>query len=131
MRVDSLSKDYKLYLDTAAGPKSIDLCEDNTMWRLYKGDVNLYVPSFLTIEKLSEGTASEKMYIEFPPPLTGGKDKYYAHLYAGVIKFIPGKFKIRFPKTPEDWDALKEREFCPDQYNYNMYLDVSKYQKIK
>ncbi len=52
-RVDSLSKDYKLSLDTAAGPKSINLCVDNKSMRLYKGDKNLYVPSFLTIEKLT------------------------------------------------------------------------------
>ncbi len=70
-RVDSLSKDYKMTLDTAAGPKSIDLCEDNKTWRLYKGDVNLYVPSILTIEKLLEGKTSEKMHLKFPPPLTG------------------------------------------------------------
>ncbi len=129
-RIDSLSKDYKFSIDEkSTGPVSIEICKNNKLWRFYKGDNNLYVANFLIIEKTSERNDKEKMMIKFPPPLTGGEHEYYANLYFGSIKFKPGTYKVRLPKSREDWDAIKEIEVCPDGYNFNKYLDISKYQK--
>ncbi|MEO8665413.1 MAG: hypothetical protein ABI462_07940 [Ignavibacteria bacterium] len=132
MRVDSLSREYKLYIDSAGeGPVSIGICEDNKLWRLYKGDKNLYVASDMVVERSLNGGKVEKMRLKFPSPLTGGKEKYYANLYIGVIEFAPGTYKIRFPKTSSEWDALKEKVYCPDDYSLNKYFDISGYQKIE
>jgi hypothetical protein len=129
--IDSLRTDYKFSIDEASstGPAGIEICENNKLWRFYKGDKNLYVANFLIIEKISAGNVKEKMMIKFPPPITGGDHKYYANLYIGPIKFIPGTYKVRLPKTPGDWDALKEIELCSQMNSYNIYLDISKYQK--
>ena len=64
--IDSLSKDYKLYIDSAGeGPISFGICEDNKLWRLYKGDKNLYATNFVVIEKLSHGDSPQKMLLKF------------------------------------------------------------------
>ena len=125
--IDSLSTDYKMSIDEAStGPAAIEICTDNKLWRFYKGDKNLYVTNILIIEKIS---TSEKMMIKFPPPMTGGEHHYYANLYIGSIKFIAGTYKVKLPKSKNEWESLKEIEKCPQPNNYNMYLDISKYQK--
>ena len=131
--VDSLSSDYKLTVDneTSVGPAGIDICKDNKTWRFYKGDKNLYISNSLIIEKISDGNVEERMILKFPPPLTRGKEKFYSNLYIGEVKFKEGTYKIKLPKTPDEWDALKEFELCPELNNYNMYFDISKYQNLK
>lgn len=128
--VDSTSIDYKLIIDkSTTGPIGIDICTDNKIWRFYKGDNNLSLTNSLIIEKMSGDNVEDKMIIKFPPPMTGGEHKHYDNLYVGTIKFKSGTYKIRLPKSREDWDGLNEKEYCPDGYNFNKYLDISAFQK--
>ena len=83
----------------------------------------------LKIEKKIKGKSIEEMIIEFPPSISGGKEKYYRDLYAGTLKFKNGIYEIKLPATDDQWDKLKEIKVCPDTYNRNGYFDVSEYQQ--
>ena len=131
--IDSTSSNYKMktikFNDSSKVILDIEICNNNKTWRYYEGYKDFNKVNKLEIKKIVEGNVSETMIIEFPSSLTGGKEKHYANLYAGIIKFKNGNYKIKLPNTPEEWDALKEIELCPDPNNYNVYCDISKYQK--
>ena len=110
----------------------IRICEDNKTWRFYAGGnyTHLDRSNFLRIDKMVNGEVSETMTIEFPATLSGGKEKYYRNLYAGVITFKKGKHKIKLPKTDNGWDNLKKIKLCPDSINSNYsFYDISNFQK--
>lgn len=108
----------------------IEHCKDSTLWRFSEGG-NHYMGTTqkLKIEKIVKEEMSEVMIIEFPPSLSGGKDKYYRDLYAGTLKFRKGTYKITLPQTDGQWDRLKELKLCPNDYSNNSFFDISEYQK--
>lgn len=130
--IDSANNAYKLstiQIDsfTVLG---IDPCKDKKLWRFYEGG-NHYMGSTqkLKIEKTVKGKSVAVMIIEFPPSISGGKEKYYRNLYAGTLKFRNGTYKIKLPATGSQWDKLKEIKLCPNDYDHNGYFDVSEYQQ--
>jgi hypothetical protein len=110
----------------------IKMCEGNKTWHFYAGgNVNLDKTNTLKIERMENGTAAETMTIEFPSTLSGGKEKFYRDLYVGGISFKKGTFKVRLPKTDDDWDNLPElrEKICRLSYAVSVYYDISTFQK--
>jgi len=131
--INTNNTDYKLTVigdSTGEAILDIKICSDNKTWRFYEGG-NHYMGSTqkLEIVRTVNGKAYEKMIIEFSPSISQGKDQYYRNLYAGVLKFKKGIFKIKLPQTGEQWDNLNEMKLCEDGINFTSYYDVSKFQK--
>jgi hypothetical protein len=111
---------------------SIKECDDKLTWRFYAGgNKNLEKTNGLEIDKIADGEVSETMTIEFPASMTGGTNPYYANLYIGTLKFRKGKYSVKFPKTAEEWDSLKELKICQLSYMDVTFLDISEYQNEK
>ncbi len=125
--IDSLNTDFSFTYDMS-NPYllGIKMCDDGKTWRFYKGDKNLYISNTLTVTKKSTG---ESMVFDFPPPMSGGKEKYYRNFYTGVFTFKSGSYKILLPESDSDWDNLKEIKICPLSYMNAVYYDISKFQK--
>jgi len=110
----------------------IRICADNRTWRFYAGGnySHLKNSNFLRIDRMVDGKVNETMTIEFPATLSGGQNKFYRNLYAGIITFKEGNHKINLPETDNDWDNLKEINLCPDKINNNYsFFDISIFQK--
>ncbi len=110
----------------------IKMCEGNKTWHFYAGgNSDLDKTNSLKIERLENGAAVETMIIDFPPTLSGGKEKFYRDLYTGEIKFKNGKYKIKLPETDDQWDGLPElkEKICRLSYAVSLYYDISKFQK--
>ena len=110
----------------------IKICEGNKIWHFYAGgNSDLDKSNSLKIEMLDNGTVVETMTIEFPPTLSGGKEKFYRDLYTGEIKFKNGKYKIKLPQTDSDWDSSPEmkEKICRLSYASSLYYDISAFQK--
>jgi len=135
--IDTTTKEYTGKTIVCSGCEEnivlgIRICEDNKTWRFYAGGnyTHLDRSNLLRIDKLVNGEVSETMTIEFPATLSGGKDKYYRNLYAGVITFKNGNYKVMLPKTDEEWNNLDEIKLCPDKVNSNYsFYDISRLQK--
>ena len=99
------------------------MCDDSTTIRFYAGGNNgLYDAHKLEITSTS---AKEKMVIEFPPSISGGKEKYFRNLFVGNLQFKKGFYQIKLPAADSEWDNLKEKHFCPDYGGNDSYWDIS------
>jgi len=131
--IDSTNKDFKM--ETIKGEKStemmlsIERCDDNSAWRFYEGGYHGLDQTHKL--KITNSKTGEEMTIKFPPSMSGGKEKYYRDLYAGVIKFKKGTYKIKLPETDNEWDGLKQIKICPLSYMTNRYYDISGFQDQK
>jgi len=124
------NKDYKITIvKPAMGDVMLDIlmCGDSTTLRFYAGGYHgLSDTHKLEIIKLS---SKEKMIIEFPSSLSGGKEQYYRNLFAGKLHFKKGIYQIKLPASGSAWDNLQEKHFCPDYGGNDSYWDVSDLQK--
>lgn len=110
----------------------IKICEGNTIWHYFAGgNTNLDKTNFLQIIKKDNNSASDTMTIEFPPTLSGGKEKFYRDLYIGDVIFRKGTYKVILPKSDDEWDNLPElkEKICRLSYAVSLYYDISKFQK--
>ena len=132
--IDSNNTNYKMTTVSCCTTivTGIKICEGNKTWHFYAGgNSNLDKTNSLKIEKMENGSPVETMIIDFPPTLSGGKEKFYRDLYVGEIKFKSGKRKIDLPKTGDEWDNLKElkEKICRLSYAISLYYDISELQK--
>lgn len=110
----------------------INMCEGNQIWHYYAGgNRDLDKTNSLKIEKFENGIVTETMTIVFPPTLSGGKEKSYRDLYIGALVFKNGKYKVKLPKTDDEWDNLPEmkEKICKLSYAVSLYYDISAFQK--
>jgi hypothetical protein len=107
----------------------IDSCTDKKTLRFYIGYEEFDKEQMLKVEKISEGKVTETLLIKFPPVPPREPYKNFSNYYIGEIIFTNGNFEIKLPRTKEDWENIKEVFPCPDQYNYNGYGDISRFQK--
>jgi len=135
--IDTTTREYTGEAVICSGCKEnivvgIRICTDNKTWRFYAGGnfTHLDRANFLRIDKTVNGEVSETMTIEFPATLSGGEKKFYRNLYAGILTFKNGNYKIMLPKTDEEWNNLSEVKLCPDKINENYsFYDISSFQK--
>ena len=132
--IDSNNTNYKMTAIPCCTTivTGIKMCEGNKTWHFYAGgNKDLDKKNSLKIEKLIDGTVTETMIIEFPPTLSGGKEKFYRDLYLGGIKFKNGKYKVKLPQTDDQWDNLPElkEKICRLSYASSLYYDISDFQK--
>lgn len=132
--VDSSNANYKMTTVPCCTTivTGIKICDGNKIWHFYAGgNSDLDKTNSLKIDRLENGVVTETMTIDFPPTLSGGKDKFYRDLYAGEITFKKGTYKIRLPKTDDDWNNLPEmkEKICHLSYAVSDYWDISKFQK--
>ncbi len=134
--IDSNSTNYKMLAipctECSGLLVTIKICEGNKTWHFYAGgNTDLYKTNTLQIIKIENGIPSDTMTIEFPPSLSGGKEKFYRDLYAGELKFKKGRVKIKLPKTDDNWDNLNEikEKICRLYYAASLYYDISGFQK--
>jgi len=125
------NKEYKMTIvkPTKGGDVMLDIlmCGDSTTLRFYTGGYHgLDDTHKMEIIKLS---SKEKMIIEFPSSLSGGKEKYYRNLFAGKLIFKKGTYQIKLPASDSAWDSLPQEHFCPDYGGNDSYWDVSDLQK--
>ena len=130
--IDSASKNYEMTAiktnDKTDIMLSIKTCSDHVTWKFYEGGYDIGDVEKLKITKLDN---NETMTIVFPSSLSGGKEKYYRNLYAGVIIFKKGTYEIKLPKSDNEWDGLKEKDICPLSYMTTTYYDISGFQDQK
>ncbi len=110
----------------------IKICEGNKTWHFYAGgNSDLDKTNSLKIEKMQDGKAVETMIIDFPPTLSGGKEKFYRDLYLGTLQFKDGKYVVKLPKTNDQWDGMPElkEKICRLSYAVSLYYDISAFQK--
>ena len=107
----------------------IKICTGDSIWRFYEGG-NHYMGSTqkLKIIKYEAEKATGTMVIEFPPSISGGKERYYRNLYTGSLRYKNGTVKIKLPRTGAQWDKLEEHKLCEDGINFTGYFDISKFQ---
>jgi len=99
------------------------MCGDSTTTRFYVGGYHgLDDTHSLEIIQLS---TNEKMTINFPSALSGGKDKFYRNLFVGKLSFRQGTYTIKLPASDEAWDNVHELHFCPDYGGVDSYWDIS------
>ena len=124
------NKDYKFTaVKPAKGDIMLDIlmCADSTTLRFYTGGFHgLSDTHKLEIIKLS---SKEKMMIEFPSSLSGGKEQYYRNLFVGKLVFKKGTYQIKLPASGGAWNNLREKHFCPDFGGNDSYWDISNLQK--
>ncbi len=104
------------------------MCGDSITIRFYEGYKDFDRVQQLEIVRANH-SSKEAMVIEFPPSLSGGKEKFYRNLFAGNLIFQKGIYKIKIPKTDSGWDDLQEKHFCPDYGGVDIYYDISAFQK--
>ena len=124
------NKDYTFKIIKPAGEGlilDVLMCSDSSTIRFYAGgNHGLYDAHKLEIIKVSDNT---KMTIEFPPSISGGKDKYFRNLFIGNLNFKAGDYQIKLPASDAAWDDLKEKHFCPDYGGVDSYWDISNLQR--
>ena len=99
------------------------MCGDSATIRFYAGgNHGLEGTHSLQIQNIN---TKERMIIQFPSSLSGGKDKYYRNLFAGNLNFKKGAYEIKLPATGSAWDNLEEKHFCPDYGGNDSYWDIS------
>jgi hypothetical protein len=89
----------------------IEMCDDTT-WKFYEGYKDFDKVNYLKISR--SGDDDEVMIIEFPPALSGGREKYYKSLYLGVIRFMKGTYIVNLPQSDAEWDRLNQMSLCPE-----------------
>jgi hypothetical protein len=132
--IDTSNKNYKMTPVSATENlvTGIKICDGNKTWHFYAGgNHDLDKTNSLKIEKMENGVAVETMTIEFPPTLSGGKEKFYRDLYIGELKFSSGKYKVKLPESDNQWDNLPElkEKICRLSYAASLYYDISNFQK--
>ena len=106
---------------------STSMCDDSTTLRFYVGGYHGLDETHAV--EITQRNTGNKMTIEFPSSLSGGKEKFYRNLFARKLVFRKGTYVIRVPASGSEWDNLRETHFCPDYGGVDSYWDISALQK--